>query len=68
MKANKWFLWGYTDQIFAKGHPEAILQEAWSFLMKDIDRGTETWHSVFNGFPQYKKGLLKATKELNIEY
>lgn len=67
MNKNKWFLFGYSDQLFARSHPEAILQQAWIYLMKDIDNGAETWHSVFNGFPQYKKGVLQATKHLNLE-
>ena len=63
-----WFDLGYEEQTFYKQHPEAILQEAWIISIEDIDNGLASWQEVFNNFPYYKSGVLKATKDLKLEH
>ena len=64
---KKWFNWGFTDQKSYPSRPEAILQEAWNILLKDIDRGLESWNTLFSNFPYYRKGVEQATKKLKLD-
>lgn len=66
MTKKQWFEEGYEDQLNCSLHPERILQETWIHNLFFIDCGQGSWQDVFNGFPHYKRGVLKATKELKI--
>ena len=66
MTKTQWFGEGYADQCNCRLHPERILQETWANYLFFIDCGKCSWQDLFNGFPSYKRGVLKATKELKI--
>ena len=68
-----WFNWGYSDQKTFQEHPESVVQESWDFYKESVDCKTDawdafSWDTLFNNFPYYKNGVLKATKDLKLEY
>lgn len=63
-----WYNWGKWDQLSEKAHPEALTQDAWNIFLNYVDKGFGSWDGLFRNFPCYRRGVKKATKELNLEY
>ena len=59
---KKWVEMGKQDILFSSRHPVAVVQEAWSYFLQNIEDNLLTWDELYNNFPFYRKGALAAAK------